>query len=167
MTDPKPKFKTTLNVAMLRKVKRHILKNPARLRMDSWVKRGQPDEKIINTSCGYNEPSTYNIPSCGTVGCIAGWVTLLDAIAKKEEYQDNAISERARAILNENYRFNPFELFYVDYWPEEFAAKYTDEDVTQEERAKIVGEVIDLYIKQYQEREKEYFKIYGNLSEAC
>src|SRR5712671_5400107 len=61
-------MKSKLNVALLRKVKRHMLADPRRLQMSQalYVTRGK------------------NAPHCGTVGCIAGWVVALSRAKKGE-----------------------------------------------------------------------------------
>lgn len=61
-----------INVELLNKVKRHILENPRRLNMNYVIARKGEKEVQLH-------PSNFSRrwPSCGTVGCIAGWTVLL------------------------------------------------------------------------------------------
>jgi hypothetical protein len=80
------KKKSTLNVALLKKVKQHILDNPARLRMSNWI----INRKIAaeSTYCKVSkhkfnfeikawDAKSQPIPPCGTIGCIAGWTKII------------------------------------------------------------------------------------------
>lgn len=153
--------KTSLNIELFKKIKKHLHAKPARLRMDNWVRRGEPNQELFNTGPGYGEPATFKLPSCGTVGCIAGWAYIL---AHPEIANDPTfgrfggsinVASYASGDLGINLDFRPFELFYVTYWPEPYATDYPNAK-TQKERTKIVCEVIDLFIQQYQDNEKEH-----------
>jgi hypothetical protein len=72
-----------LNVALARKVKRHILAEPKRLNMSFWM-----GDVIGN----------IGVPPCGTQACIAGWACLLSVPKNK----------RREIITKEKkYHFNP------------------------------------------------------------
>ena len=151
-----------LNVKLLRQVKKHILAEPKRLRMDTWIKRGMAGETAHFSSGGYGEPTECTIPDCGTVGCIAGWVTLL---GKPDEHLDFSVESAARALLDYNPYFQPFSLFFADHWPMAQQQKYYDAK-TAEDRAKIVGQVIDIYIREYNKKEKQYEARYNDANKA-
>lgn len=55
-------------IALLRRVKAHILKEPRRIDMSTWVEYEWYDDE--------NDRSRP-WPKCGTVGCIGGWVEVL------------------------------------------------------------------------------------------
>src|ERR1700739_464311 len=54
-------------VKLLRQVKDHILEEPKRLSMGSWM---------VIYPTGFPTSASW-LPACGTVGCIAGWTVLL------------------------------------------------------------------------------------------
>lgn len=134
-----------LNVDLLMRVKKHIIAKPSRLRMDNWVVKGLPGDVHSNNLAGWNEPKKYKLPSCGTVGCIAGWVVLL---ANPEEATTGSIAVKAHDLLDMVTYREPFELFHVNNWPNELHEAYLKAK-TQRERAKIVGQAIDQYIAGY------------------
>jgi hypothetical protein len=145
----------SLNVKLLRQVKKHILAEPTRLRMDTWVKKGKPGEFVTTLNPGYDEPMEFEFPTCGTVGCIAGWTVMLNNPDSITENQSVYMDDFARDILGIDDDLASFKLFFVDHWPielmsEYYAAKSTDE------RAQIVGRVIDRYIHEYHKAENVY-----------
>lgn len=144
-----------LNTELLLKVKQHILAEPARLRMDLWLKRGLPGTEMHTMNPGYDEPDAFKLPSCGIVGCIAGWTAVLYAPedANPESYYVRA--ENAEELLGINSDIEPFNLFYVDHWPSELMNAYYYYGNTQDQRAQIVGRVIDRYITEYAIKQNE------------
>jgi hypothetical protein len=146
-----------LNVELLLKVKQHILDEPKRLRMDTWLRHDVANGVRVSNSPGYGEPRTIEFPACGTVGCIAGWTAML----ANPEYQESGLSNFglsafsiAKEELNIDEEIEPFHLFYPDYWPTKLYERYL-ETQTAQERASIVAEAIDFYIQEYQKREAE------------
>lgn len=135
----------SLNVELLNKVRKHILARPARLRMEQWIRKGQPGEVFETHTPGWNEPKIYKLPDCGTVGCIAGWTVQL---AKPEEAREGNIPGKACELLGINHWQEPFELFHVSNWPKELEDAFLKAD-TQRKRANVVAKVIDRYIKEY------------------
>lgn len=63
-------------VKMLRRVKNHILREPKRLNMRRFA---------------YNSIRGRMSPSCGTVGCIAGWTCLLDYVDKHGKLPEKSV----------------------------------------------------------------------------
>lgn len=154
--------KTTLNIELFKKIKKHIKARPARLRMDNWLRTGDAKSEYHNSMPGYGEPDRFKLPECGTVGCIAGWAYVL-ARPDLEKDPNFKLSLRSGGSINiASYGakdlgitqgIKPFELFYVDYWPQPWVDNYRNAK-TQKERAKIVCEIIDEFIRQYQMVEK-------------
>lgn len=134
-----------MNTELLLRVKKHILQKPTRLRMSSWLcSKGEREiigGKFIFGEPGWGEPDKQTVPSCGTVGCIAGWTVMLagdkDAIESKKK-------QATRLLDLEDYSSE--KLFYVTSWPSKLQDAYMHSK-NQRERAKIVGQVIDLFIK--------------------
>jgi len=65
-------------VTLLRKVKQHILEDPERIAMGVW----RIEERGIANRYG------LEIPSCGTVACIAGWTEILSRQPPSHEASD-------------------------------------------------------------------------------
>lgn len=63
----------SLNVRLLRRVQRAIIKEPGRLNMEEGLM--DLDYAIVNYAHGASPP-------CGTVGCIAGWTVALSTRAR-------------------------------------------------------------------------------------
>lgn len=142
-----------LNIELLLKVKKHILAKPSRLHMGQWMVRAIEDKEsmfnnivkkkgrkyITKLDTTYGEPSIQILPSCGTVGCIAGWTALLaSTLDRTYHYGD------ARTLLGLSQTQASF-LFFPSNWPLTYYYKYKLAK-NQRERAKIVGQVIDLFI---------------------
>jgi hypothetical protein len=139
----------SLKVELLKRVKQHILEEPARLRMDLWLLKADPSKDMHTSTPGYNEPEDYKIPECGIVGCIAGWTAfLVDPNVNPDSYQVRA--EHAQELLGINHRDEPFDLFYVDHWPADLMDRYYSAR-DNDERAQITATAIDRYIENYKE----------------
>lgn len=126
--------KPRLNVRLLRKVKKHILEEPRRLLMRTWVCRKSYDEPTFVTD-DYTTASKF--ADCGTAACIAGWTCIL---AGEERPVD--ISFTAAALLGLR---NGDRLFMVENWPEPYRAHYRQAR-SQKARAKTAAERIDHFI---------------------
>lgn len=129
-----------MNVKLLRRVRRHILAEPARLRMGIWKIRGTPGEVSGNPTYlkvrdGWGEPLAFKFPKCGTVGCIKGWAEML---AEGGEGLD---------ISGDTERMS---LFYVSSWPSDLRDAYLNAK-SQRERARLVGKRIDRFIEEHKE----------------
>lgn len=100
----------------LAEVRKHILDEPARFRMDTWV---QEDDG----------------PACKTVGCLAGWLVLCDVMkkngmdARHAMYADVefcSVEERGRKLLDLTYAEDR-ALFVLAGWPSEYRQQYSSE----------------------------------------
>jgi len=137
---PKP----TLNVELLLKVKNHILEEPKRLRMSKWFIKGTPNGHGRSVSRGYGEPIDFEVPACGTVGCIAGWTELLN---HPEDYEGaTGISGVHCGRAKNELGLIDQSLFFVDCWPEPYKSDYYQAEDNQT-RAQIVGALIDKLIE--------------------
>lgn len=129
-----------MNVKLLRKVKRHILEEPKRLDMNTFVSRRmswRPEEER---------------PECGTVACVAGWAVLLDRIDKGKGLPrrvDNSFYMRvalnAGALLGLSYEESN-RLFMFSGWPKELDHAYYAA-TTPRQRARVTARRIELFIK--------------------
>ena len=141
-----------MNVELLLKVKKHILAKPSRLYMNRFILRDKDlseyrtkrDKRYVEFfSKEWNEKGKRLAPSCGTVGCIAGWVVLLN----DEKAKNHRVIYKAMELLNIN-NTEASKLFYVSNWPSKFKDEYLL--VTKNKikaHARIVGQVIDFFIK--------------------
>jgi len=144
-----------LNVELLRKVQRHIKEEPKRLRMNNWLVIRQPGEHI------YMDTGYIIMPSCGTVGCIAGWTWFLAQNPEELEYKlaqmskdskgrTSSLEVEAEKLLDIEDTKIPFCLFYLDTWPSLFSDKWYDLDIDNiQGHADVVCEVIDSFIERY------------------
>lgn len=155
---------TPAGVDLLLRVRKHILTKPGRLRMSAFVvsKNTLAKNPLLNpylltegkssyyvTSGRWGEPTKQKIPSCGTIGCIAGWCVLLSI-------DEDQIDDYARGVLR------PFDaaqgllgitnteawrLFYVSRWSQANREAYQNAK-TARKRAQLVASEIDLFIKE-------------------
>jgi hypothetical protein len=121
-----------VNKEHLLKIKQHILEEPNRLDMSTWLQELDPGTWVFDT---YAPKSTDQVvPSCGTVGCIAGWSSLL----------------RGRKTVSTTFEMDflrvSSNLFYPTRWPDTLQTAY-EEATTPKEKAKITAKAIDLIIK--------------------
>ena len=64
-----------MNVDLLRKIKKHILAEPARLYMFGWIIRKTTPDEVL--AYGEEDENTRPFAKCGTAACIAGWAAIL------------------------------------------------------------------------------------------
>lgn len=111
-----------------------------------------------------HDPTVQVIPPCNTVGCIAGWATMLSIKDMTQllqfGVQDFIRNGRRLLGLSDN---EANVLFYISHWPESFRDEYKrySEDSSFEaaqKRADIVGRVIDKFIE-YKEQHAEQEKL--------
>lgn len=148
--------KKAMNVKLLRKVKKHVMAKPSRLRMGNWISSTNPRfDRLVRVAAGYfdfsdwiegenndyGEPSRQKIPDCGTVACIAGWTCalgtrgrLMDGVRYTAQNLLGITSPQADA------------LFYVQNWPTELKQRYIKAK-TVRQRAKVAGDMIEHFIK--------------------
>lgn len=125
---------------LLTHVKKLILREPKRLRMDI----------VLESRCGGK-----NAPSCGTVGCIAGWTCV---VAQRHQDSSNlkqsikqvmcdwsaSTTEAAKWLrLGERQRIR---LCFDDAWPRKLKKEYALAN-TPQERARVTCKRIDLFLK--------------------
>lgn len=151
-------------VRKLLKVKEHILEEPLRLKMGTFVITADKIKDILELGNYFSEPKYKDtvFPKCNTVGCIAGWTVLLTDGMLSAGGAD-AIEPRALEILglptdsedlydDDGERLkdipNYLDLFYVDNWPKKFETRYAKAK-TPKARAKVVAARIDAFIEQY------------------
>lgn len=107
--DAIPTSKAKTAYGLLRDVQRAILNEPKRADMECFVMSQDQDE----------DGTTGDFPACGTVGCFAGWVTLLaGANSYNRSIRQNAATV-AMNILGSNleYDFKAKDEFgYVGDW---------------------------------------------------
>lgn len=132
-----------MNIPLLKRVKRAILKRPGQFEMGSFF------ADILSFNNG-----TKEIPAsrCGTAACIAGWAVHLSEEAKTlkdtcraQSNRSDDIEERALDVL----QLTPGEghsLFYHRWWPEKFCLPY-DKATSATTRAKVAAARIDWFIK--------------------
>lgn len=126
-----------MNKELLLKVKQHILEEPKRLNMHNWIERYTVPEV---------EQSKY-LPSCGTVGCIAGWSFLLGIDSTASEMTFNFTKTLDLLDIDELQAEN---LFYVEHWPNEFYNKYNTPNIPwgerKQHRAQVTAERIQHFV---------------------
>jgi hypothetical protein len=133
-----------LNVKLLRKIQKHILAEPKRFIMDTWIRRGQPGQDLMIPDAGL--PSVV-IPACGTAACIGGWALKLSGIRLAK---NTPVAKRAKALLgiepqNDRDSWPEDRLFVTDEWPREFYVRF-EKSRNLQERAQIACERIDHFI---------------------
>jgi len=144
---------------LLLRVKKHILEEPKRLRMAEWMLSKEycaNMEPIFQTAgTAWGEPPRRGIqwPSCGTTGCIAGWMELLangmpEGDADLMDRMDSAQEFASKVLEFDKQPWGTYTepgLFFVSEWPYKFAESYSKAK-TQAKRAKIVAAVIDDFL---------------------
>ena len=130
-----------MNVRFLRRVKRHILEEPSRLRMTDVVRLGTPGT-LAHFCAGWGEPVDQRIPACGAVGCIAGWALILSG--RKDETADMYDAAPLLGIKSPEVADT---LFNVDYWPKDLGDKYKSAK-TKKRRSELVAKRIDQFIEE-------------------
>jgi hypothetical protein len=123
-----------LNVKLLKKVKRAMLKHPENTNMSHWV---------------VHEDGTA---PCGTAGCIAGWVVAEASIRKLRNIPaERTVSwslrfqEKARKLLRITEHQGDM-LFKLDYWPGNLRDRYYGAR-SRKRSAKLIAERIDEFIQ--------------------
>lgn len=124
------KRRRTMNVKLLRKVKRHILEEPKRFVMSTVNTHGEP-----GTPTGLGGM----FPRCGSAACICGWVCSLSG-----KPWSNAYYETARKLLGIPLS-TAEKLFDPGSWPSEFEGGLTDDGKLK--TAKVAAARIEHFIK--------------------
>ena len=77
--------KSKLNVRLLRRVKKHILEEPRRFVMWSWMLTKSRFGSTYPAD-GYGHVHQVKFASCGTAACVAGWTCLLGGKSKTQDF---------------------------------------------------------------------------------
>lgn len=104
---------------------RHILAEPEALNMETWGFTLDDIHKSVErygkSGLSYRTEEFIRHPSsCGTMGCIAGWVCMLAGKSTR-----NACGTLANGILG----INANRLFFLDFWPAPFSMWYHNKSV--------------------------------------
>lgn len=129
-----------MNVKLLRQVKKHILKNPARLYMDEGILIGEPGDQLSDWR------TSRRFAECGTAACIAGWACVLSGSDPKRLVNSPwvTISRKAKKLLG--IKGDPNFLFYENQWPAKFADAF-ECATTAEDEAQVAAKRIDHFIR--------------------
>lgn len=127
-----------MNVKLLRKIQKHILAEPKRFIMGSWVQRKTEEWPTIG-DFAINEG---RFPKCGTAACIGGWTLILSEEDPDETFN---VQKRAAKLLDLDYR-QGCTLFDAYNWPDEFGDDFRSAKQPKR-RARIAAEFIDHFIK--------------------
>ena len=125
-----------MNVAVLEKVRDHILEDPRRLNMRDWIWHYTDNQVRLNSDI---------LPPCGTVGCIAGWI--LELYGHELEKETGDIVKDAAKLLGVDLS-EACCLFHLEYWPKDYQIRYRAGN--QKERAQVTAERINRLIKEHQ-----------------
>lgn len=123
-----------MNVKLLRKVVKHILAEPKRLVMGSWLQRKLYEDDYIDAN-----DIARPFPKCGTAGCIAGWTCEL---SKKGHVR--RIDWMAKRLLGLT-TLEARRLFLPDQWPDRFGSGVADDG--KKKTAAIAAARIEHFIK--------------------
>lgn len=144
---------------LLRKVQKHILEEPNRLLMDTYIRTGLVPGSVRRFDYDCWDGKRHTAPSCGTTACIAGWAILLSQrrdLPQIDLHRLRAsveIQERAQEVLGllGRDRLPIFiQLVSVDRWLPPFREQYLSAKSSRK-RARIAAAYIDHYIKVYGE----------------
>lgn len=139
-----------MNVKLLRKIQRTILKHYRQVDMSSWF-----------------DSTSARTPRCGTTACIAGWAvtfqvapTKLSPLLAAKSMNPNFLShgswmvgDRVKEMTQagmEALDLTPNQadrLFFDNSWPEELSVKLATQRPGTKRYAQVVSERIDLFIK--------------------
>lgn len=141
--------KRKLNVRLLRRIQKHILAEPRRLNMRDW-----------NTTLRDPRNLPDEMPPCGTVGCIAGWATMLSGKKPRTRHGFARMGCELLGITGWSgdptdmlrYDSQARKLFVVDYWPLKYQHRYDKADTLSGQarfqgHAKATSDRIEHFIK--------------------
>lgn len=133
-----------MNVKLLEKVKAHILAEPRRFKMSSFVhlKTGE-GEKFYDYDAGRNPESEF--AQCGTAACIGGWAMILYGKNPKRVYEYQNPSLVAGKCLGLTDQEQRSRLFSFDRWPHKFRQRFQRSSIHN--RVKVAAARIEHFIK--------------------
>lgn len=105
-----------MNITLLNRVMKHILEEPRRLLMQSWLVRKGYEEDQIECSLPTSEynPKFRPFPPCDTAACIAGWTCILEGKGKSKRL--DLMGKRLLGLDKKQAE----RLFIPDSWPKQF-----------------------------------------------
>lgn len=142
----KPQF-TDEQLATLREAVDYIVAEPEAYDQNTWAQSGAPGD--YHEFKYTNLPSTLDkYPSCGTVGCLAGWITMI--ADPKLRNTASRIGSQARTIAMQKLGLNKDQanrLFGASStWPEPFNFEYR-EATTHKEKACVLYRRVEHFIE--------------------
>ena len=143
-----------MNVELLRKIQQHVLDNPQRLVMNTFIIRKTDDETPYNYAEDKffaDDDTPTEFAECGTAACIAGWTLILSQTPIPPFRRE--IADIAQKLLGIEF-YQSKDLFYLANWNAIPRRRY-HEATSQYERALIVSDVIDDFIAKYENEKKE------------
>lgn len=127
-----------MNVKLLRQVAKHILAEPKRFAMWTWVQRKVANDDTFMADDG----KQLKYAKCGTAACIGGWAIILSGI---DPDKSGSIMREAGRLLDLD-ETAQVALFVESNWPDKFSEPY-DDAKTQGKRARIAARRIEHFIK--------------------
>lgn len=131
-----------MNVKLLRKVQEHIIEEPKRFVMRTFLARGDDYDGTPYAFLG-DDSKEFKFAECNTAACIGGWAVLLSEGIKTEK---GNIRGRAKAALELPKNFDEDRLFEVSRWPDRFQKRFRQAR-SQRGRAQAAVERIDHFIR--------------------
>jgi hypothetical protein len=107
---PIPQSKATNAYDLLGDVITAIKEEPKRVYMEDWIKRGRQLNLMLKAEGLEKEDG----PACGTVGCIAGWTTLL-AARKPRASSVHGVAQRLLGAIDEYGSIRNYALYVATY----------------------------------------------------
>lgn len=125
-----------MNTELLDKVVQHVTEVPARLAMNVILVK-----KLPGTPVAYDQ-LYRTVPTCGTVGCLAGWTLELSHLPVNEDDPNKSMDLAAGLLGLESIESR--RLFFVSQWPKPFRFKYIDAQ-TMEEKAEVLKARVEYF----------------------
>lgn len=144
-----------INIPLLRKIQKQILKEPKQFDMTNWFT--QTESKMRKSGDRFfTEISQHSrIPNCGTAACIAGWAVAINNRLNPDQASAWASSEHKNGLYFVGYAAELLgldddqgdRLFYEGNWPEEFKFEMGKAYGKASKQAKVACARIDHFIK--------------------
>ena len=132
-----------MNIELLEKIRKHILEEPKRINMKTWI-----INPFIQTEKLSVLKKKNKAPSCNTVGCIAGWTQQLSSKGKIKRFDLEIAREELRLTNNEaNRLFLLRDMSILYHWPPYFEEELKKTNPGTRAYARIVSARIKHFIK--------------------
>lgn len=127
-----------LNTNMLERIISVLETDPRCLYMHGWVYRLPHEANVTRRP----------IPTCGTIGCIAGWAWLLNAPEgiPSENPGGGVVSRGALEILGIT-KEQGDKLFFIMNWPLEYSERYDQADSDPEKETRVTIDLLREVVK--------------------